>query len=139
MALLITVTGRSPAALGEEDEVRGSDVLGTFDHTMDVVTMRLVLLLDDKHRQFVAVTFEACAKALGIQLIGKVAEVLLGQRVRDPLPIDHLALGKRNVDRIWDPVVEVVRLEICGGEHGLRYVVNGTYLFIRTLPDLWGV
>ena len=50
-----------------------------------------------------------------------MAEVLLGKRVRDPLPIDHLALGKRNVDRVWDPVFEVVGLEVCGGEHGLRY------------------
>ena len=83
--------------------------------------MRLVLLLDDEHRQLVAVTFEACAKALGVQDVGKVAEVLLGKRVRDPLPIDHLALGKRNVDRVWDPVFEVVGLEVCGGEHGLRY------------------
>ena len=121
MALLIAVTGGCPAALGEEDEVSGRDVEGTFDHAMDVVTMRLVLFTNDEHRQLVAVTLEACAKALGIQLIGKVAEVLLGQRVRDPLPIDHLALGKRNVDRIWDPVFEVVGLEICGGEHGLRY------------------
>jgi len=49
--------------------------------------------------------------------VGKVAEVLLGQRIRDPLSIDHLALGKRDVDRVWDSVFEVVRLEICGGEH----------------------
>ena len=103
--------------MGEEDEVSGRDVLGTFDHTMDVVTMRLVLFLDDEHRQLGAVTFKACAKALGVQLVGKVAEVLLGKRVRDPLPIDHLALGKRDVDRIWDPVFEVVRLEICGCQH----------------------
>ena len=107
--------------MSEKDEVNGRDVLRTFDHAMDVVTMRLVLLLDDEHRQLGAVTFEACAEALGVQLVGKVAEVLLGQRVRDPLPIDHLALGKRNVDRVWDPVFEVVGLEICGGEHGLRY------------------
>jgi hypothetical protein len=32
-----------------------------------------------------------------------------------------LALGKRNVDRVGDPVFEVVGLEICGGEHGIRY------------------
>ena len=83
--------------------------------------MGLVLFLDDEHRQLDAVTFEAGAKALGVQLVGKVAEVLLGKRVRDPLPIDHLALGKRDVDRVGDPVVEVVGLEICGGEHGLRY------------------
>ena len=83
--------------------------------------MGLVLFLDDEHRQLDAVTFEAGAKALGVQLVGKVAEVLLGKRVRDPLPIDHLALGKRNVDRVWDPVFEVVGLEVCGGEHGLRY------------------
>ena len=78
MALLIAVTGGCPAALGEEDEVSGRDVLRTFNHTMDVVTMRLVLLLNDEHRQLGAVTFEACAKALGVQLVGKVAEVLLG-------------------------------------------------------------
>ena len=105
----------------EVDEVSGWDVLGTFDHTMDVVTMGLVLFTDDEHRQLVAVTLEFCSKALGVQLVGKVAEVLFGQRVRDPLPIDHLALGKRNVDRVWDPVFEVVGLEICGGKHGLRY------------------
>ena len=98
--------------MGEEDEVSGRDVLGTFDHAMDVVTMGLVLFLDDKHRQLVAVAFEACAKALGVQLVGKVAEVLLGKRVRDPLPIDHLALGKGNVDRVWDPVFEVVGLVV---------------------------
>ncbi len=50
-----------------------------------------------------------------------MAEVLLGQRVRDPFPIDHLALGKSDVGRVGDPVFEVVGLEICGGEHGLRY------------------
>ena len=121
MALLIAVTGGGPAALSEEDEVSGSNVLRTFDHAMDVVTMGLVLLLDYEHRQFDAVTFEACAKALGVQLVGKVTEVLLGQRVRDPLPIDHLALGKRNVDRVWNPVFEVVGLEVGGCGHGLRY------------------
>ena len=103
--------------MGEEDEVSGRDVLRTFNHTMDVVTMRLILLLNDEHRQFGAVTFEACAKALGVQLVGKVAEVLLGQRIRDPLPIDHLALGKRNVDRVGNPVFEVVGLEISGCQH----------------------
>ena len=64
--------------MGEENEVSGRDVLGTFDHTMDVVTMGLVLLLDDEHRQLGAVTFKACAQALSVQLVGKVAEVLLG-------------------------------------------------------------
>ena len=78
MALLIAVTGGCPAVLSQSDEVSGSDVLRTFDHTMDVVTMRLILLLDDKHRQLCAVTFEACAEALGVQDVGKVAEVLLG-------------------------------------------------------------
>ena len=117
MALLIAVTGGGPAVLGEEDEVSGRDMLRTFDHAMDVVTMGLVLLSDDEHRQLVAVTFEFCSKTLGVQFIGKVAEVLLGQRIRDPLPIDHLALGKRNVDRISDPVFEVVCLEICGCKH----------------------
>ncbi len=96
-------------------------MLGTFDHAVDVVTMGLVLFTDDKHRQLGAVTLELGAIALGVQFVSKVAEVLLGQRVRDPLPIDHLALGKRDVDRVGDPVFEVVGLEICGGEHGLRY------------------
>ena len=77
MALLVAVTGGRPAALGEEDEVSGRDMLGTFDHTMDVVTMRLVLFLNDEHRQFVAVTLELGAETLGVQLVGKVAEVLL--------------------------------------------------------------
>ena len=121
MALLIAVTGGGPAVLSEEDEVSGSNVLGTFDHAMDVVTMGLVLFTDNEHRQFVAVMLELAAITLGVQLVGKVAEVLLGQRVRDPLPIDHLALGKRDVDRVGDPVFEVVGLEICGGEHGIRY------------------
>ncbi len=40
--------------------------------------MRLVLFTDDEHRQLVAVMLEACAKALSVQLVGKVAEVLLG-------------------------------------------------------------
>ena len=83
--------------------------------------MGLVLFTDDEHRQLLPVTLEFCSKALGVQLVGKVTEVLLGKRVCDPLPIDHLALGKRNVDRVGDPVFEVVGFEICGGEHGLRY------------------
>ena len=78
MALLIAVTSGGPAALGEEDEVSGRDVLRTFNHAMDVVTMRLVLFTNDKHRQLGAVTLELDAKALGVQLVGKVAEVLLG-------------------------------------------------------------
>ena len=121
MALLIAVTGGGPAVLCQYDEVSRSDVLGTFDHAMDVVTMCQVLLTDDEHRQLVSVTFELDAVGGCVQLVGKVAEVLLGQRVCDPLPIDHLALGKRNVDRVGDPVFEVVGFEICGGEHGLRY------------------
>ena len=61
MALLIAVTGGRPAVLCEMDEVSRSDVLGTFNHAMDVVTMGLVLFTDDEHRQLSAVTFEACA------------------------------------------------------------------------------
>ena len=78
MALLVPVTGGGPALLGQYDEVWSSDVLGTFDHTMDVVTMCLVLLSDDEHRKLCAVTLEACAKALGVQDVGKVAKVLFG-------------------------------------------------------------
>ncbi len=89
-----------------------------FDHAMDVMTMCLVLLSDDEHRQLCAVTLEACAETLGVQDVGEVAEVLLGKRVRDPLPIDHLALGKRNVHRVWNPVFEVVGFEVGGCEHG---------------------
>jgi hypothetical protein len=40
--------------------------------------MCLVLLSDDEHRQLCAVTLEACAEALGVQLVGEVAEVLFG-------------------------------------------------------------
>ena len=118
MALLVAVAGGSPALLGQYDEVRCSDVLGAFDHTVDVVTMCLVLLSDDEHRQLGAVTLEACAKELGVQDVGEVAKVLLGKRVRDPLTIDHLALGKRDVHRVGDPVFEVVGFEVGGCEHG---------------------
>ena len=62
MALLVPVTGGGPALLGQYDEVRGSDVLGTFDHAMDVVTMCLVLLTDDEHGELGAVTLESCAE-----------------------------------------------------------------------------
>jgi len=78
MALLIAVTGGGPAVLCEMDELNGIDVLRTFDHAMDVVTMCLVLFTNDEHRQLVAVTFELGAIALCVQLVGKVAEVLLG-------------------------------------------------------------
>ena len=88
-----------------------------FDHTVDVMTMCLVLFTDNEHGQLGAVTLEACAKALGVQDVGEVAEVLLGKRVRDPLPIDHLALGKRDVHRVRNPVLEVVGFEVGGCEH----------------------
>ena len=53
-------------------------MLRTFDHTMDVVTMCLVLLSDDEHGQLGSVTLEACAETLGVQDVGEVAEVLFG-------------------------------------------------------------
>ncbi len=117
MTLLVAVAGGVPALLGKYDEVRGRDVLGTFNHAMDVVTVRLVLLTDDEHGQLLPVTLEACAEALGVQLVGEVTEVLLGQRIRNPLPIDHLALGQRDVDRVGDLVFEVVGFEVGGREH----------------------
>ena len=117
MALLVPVTGGGPALLGKYDEVRGSDVQGTFDHTMDVMTMCLVLFTYDEHRQLCAVTLGACAETLGVQDVGEMAKVLLGKRVRDPLTIDHLALGKRDVHRVGDPVLEVVGLVVRGSEH----------------------
>ena len=83
--------------------------------------MCLVLLSDDEHGELGAVTLESCAKALGVEDVGEVAKVLLGQRVSDPLPIDHLALGKGDVHRVGDPVFEVVGLKVGGCEHGLRY------------------
>ena len=119
MALLIAVTGGCPAALGVEDEVSGRDVLGTFDHAMDVVAVGLILFTDDEHRQLDAVSFEFCSKTFGVQLVGKVAEILLGKCVCNPLPIDHLALGKSDVDRVGYPVVEVVGFEICCCQHRL--------------------
>ena len=118
MALLVPVTGGGPALLGKYDEVWRIDVLGTFDHAMDVMTMCLVLLSDDEHGGLCSVTLEACAKALGVQDVGEVAKVLLGKRVRDSLPIDHLALGKRNVHRVWNPVFEVVGFYVLGFGHG---------------------
>ena len=78
MALLIAVTGGGPAVLCEMDELNGRDVLGTFDHTMDVVTMGLVLFTDDEHRKLGVVSSGFGPKALCVQLVGKVAEVLLG-------------------------------------------------------------
>ncbi len=96
-------------------------MLRTFDNAVDVVTVGVVLLTDDEHQQFGPVALELVAEALGVQLVGKVEEVLLGKRVCDPLPIDHLAFGERNVDRVGDPVLEVVGLVMCGGGHGMRY------------------
>jgi len=46
-----------------------------------------------------------------------VAEVLFGQRVCYPLTIDHLALGKRDVHRVGDPVLEIVGFELNGIGH----------------------
>jgi hypothetical protein len=93
MTLLVAVTGRGPALLRELDEVWGRYVFWTFDHAVDVVTVRLVLLTDDEHGQLLPVTLEPGAKDGCVQLVCEVAEVLLGESVRDPLTIDHLALG----------------------------------------------
>lgn len=61
MTLLVAVTGGGPALLGKYDEFWGRDVLRALDHTVDVVTMCLVLFTDDKHGELGAVTFEACS------------------------------------------------------------------------------
>ena len=45
---------------------------------MDVVTVRLILLTDDEHGQLLPETLELDAKALCVQDVGEVAEVLLG-------------------------------------------------------------
>lgn len=42
---------------------------------------------------------------------------MFGQRVRDPLTIDHLALGKRDAHRVGDPVLKIIGFEIGGIEH----------------------
>lgn len=76
---------------------RAGDLLRAFDHSMDMVTMCLVPLSDDKHGKLGTVTLEACVKALGVNDVGEVAEVLSGKRVLDPLPVDHLALSKRDI------------------------------------------
>jgi hypothetical protein len=39
-----------------------------------------------------------------------------------------LALGKRDVHRVGDPMFEVVGFEICGGEHGSGPFKALTYL-----------
>ena len=93
------------------------NVMWTLDHTIDVVTMCLVLLSDDKHGELGTVTLKACVKALGVQDVGEAAKVLLRKLVRDPLTIDHLALRKRNVHRVWGPVLEAVGFEVRGCEH----------------------
>lgn len=61
-----------------------------------------------------------------------MAKVLFGQGVRDPLPIDHLALGKRDVHGVGDPVLEVVGFQICGIEHE-RIMANLVILAIYTI------
>ena len=78
MALLIAVTGGCPALLRQTDKVWGRDVLRTFDHTVDVMTVGVVLLTDDEHRQLMAVTLELGAERLRVQYVCKVAEVLFG-------------------------------------------------------------
>jgi hypothetical protein len=97
--------------------LRSMNVLWTFDHTVDVVTMCLVLLSDDEHGELGAVTLEHGPETLCVQDVGEVAKVLLRKRVRDPLTIDHLALRKRNVHRVWGPVLEAVGFEVRGCEH----------------------
>ena len=79
------------------------------------------MFTDDEHRQLVTVALEASAEALGVQLVCEVAEVLFRQGVRNPLPIDDLALGKRDVHRVGDPVFEVVGFEVGRCEHGKWY------------------
>jgi hypothetical protein len=99
--------------------LRSMNVLWTFNHTVDVMAVCMVLLSDDKHGELGTVTLKACVKALGVKDVGEVAEVLLGKRVRDPLPIDHLALSERNVHRVGDPVNNVVRLAFGGCKYSL--------------------
>ena len=41
-----------------------------------------------------------------------MTKVLLRQRIRDTVLIDHLALCKRNVDRVGDSVCEVLEIEV---------------------------
>ncbi len=66
-----------------------------------------------------------------------MTEVLLGQRIRDPLPIDHLALGQRNVDRVGDPVLKVVGLEVGGCEHdGVDVILTIAALFMIYLSNI---
>ena len=65
-----------------------------------------------------------------------MAEVLLGQRVSDPLPIDHLALSKCDVDRVWNPVLKIVGFKVNGIEHNKWLYLRVIPVFIRYLPDL---
>lgn len=62
MTLLVSVTGGYPGLLGKSDEVQSRNMFWAFDHTMDVVTVRLVLFSDNEHGQLLPVSFEACAE-----------------------------------------------------------------------------
>jgi hypothetical protein len=49
-----------------------------------------------------------------------------------------LALGERDVDRVWDPVFEVVGLEICGGEHRVKVLLLKGHAYLYELYLIWG-
>ena len=55
------------------------------------------------------------------------------------MPIDHLALGKRNVDRVWDPVFEVVGLVGGGCGHGVKVLLLIGHTYLYELYLIFGV
>ena len=86
--------------------------------TVQVVTVGSIVLTDNKHGQPFAEAFEPCSKDPGVQLVGKVTEVLLRPKIIEPFSINTLLLGKRDVHRVGDPVLEVVSFDVLGFGHG---------------------
>ncbi len=82
------------------------------------MTVGSIVLTDNKHSQPFAEAFEPCPKGPGVQLVGKVTEVLLRPEIIKPFAIHTLLLGKRDVHRVWDPVLEVVSFYVLGFGHG---------------------
>jgi hypothetical protein len=75
---------------------------------MEVMSLRLVVFLHNKHLKFSPVSSESIPKDPFVKLVGKVSEVLHGNRVRNPLTINDLLLGKRKVYGVHHLVLIVV-------------------------------
>ena len=85
---------------------------------VQVMTVAGIVLTDNKHGQPFAEAFEPYSKDPGVQLVGKVTEVLLRPQIIKPFTINTLLLSKRDVHRVWHPVLEVVSFYVLGFGHG---------------------